>query len=81
MSWPAPGDESVGRTVILDDATAAKRAAQRWARETEAKVGARVWMWWTDASRSDDGKVGATAVCKRRDVWRSCRSYLGTGRM
>jgi hypothetical protein len=31
MSWPAPGEESVVRTVILDDATAAKRAPQRWA--------------------------------------------------
>jgi ribonuclease HI len=38
-------------------------------------------MWWTDGSRSDDGSVGATAVCKHRDEWRSCRSYLGTGRM
>jgi hypothetical protein len=24
MNWPAPGEESVVRTVILDDATAAK---------------------------------------------------------
>jgi hypothetical protein len=55
MSWPPTGEESVVRTVILDDAPAAKRAAQRWAREEEAKVGAGVWMWWTDGSRSDDG--------------------------
>jgi len=27
MSWTAPGEESVVRTVILDDATAAKKAA------------------------------------------------------
>jgi len=81
MSWPAPGEESVVRTVILDDSTAAKRAAQRWAREKEAKVGAGVWMWWTDGSRSDDGQVGAAASCKHRDEWRSRRSYLGTGRM
>jgi len=38
-------------------------------------------MWWTDGSRSDDGRVGAAAVCKHRDEWRSRRSYLGTGRM
>jgi len=38
-------------------------------------------MWWTDGSRSDDGRVGAAAVCKPRDEWRSRRSYLGTGRM
>jgi len=81
MNWPAPGEESVVRTVILDDATAAKRAAQRWAREKEAKVGAGIWMWWTDGSRSDDGRVGAAAVCKHRDECRSRRSYLGTGRM
>ena len=81
MSWPAPGEESVVRTVILDDATAAKRAVKRWAREKEAKVGAGVWMWWTDGSHSDDGRVGAAAVCKHSDEWRSRCTYLGTGRM
>jgi hypothetical protein len=81
MDWPAPGKESVVRTTILDDTTAAKRAAQPWAGEKEAKVGAGVWMWWTDGSRSDDGQVGAAAVCKHGNQWRSRRSYLGTGRM
>jgi len=81
MSWPAPGEESVVSTVLLDDATAAKTAPQRWAREKEDKVGAGVWMWWTDGSRSDDGRVGAAAVCKHRDDGRSRCSYLGTGRM
>jgi len=81
MSWPPTGKESVVRTVLLDDAPAAKRAAQRWARQKEAKVGAGVWMWWTDCSRSDDGRDGAAAVCKHRDDWRSRRSNLGTGRM
>jgi len=38
MMWPAPGEESVVRTIILDDTTAAKRTAQRWAREKEAKI-------------------------------------------
>jgi hypothetical protein len=55
MMWPAPGEESVVRTIILDDATTAKRSAQCWAREKESKIGAGVWMWWTDGSRSDDG--------------------------
>ena len=32
-------------------------------------------------SRSDDGPVGAAAVCKHGDEWRTRRSYLGTGRM
>jgi hypothetical protein len=81
MSWPAPGEESVVRTLILDDDTAAKRAVQRWARENAAKVGAGVWMWWTDGSRSDDGQVGAAAVSKHGNEWRSRRSFLGTGRM
>jgi len=81
MSWPAPGEESVVRTVILYNATAAKRAEQRCARGKEATVGAGVWMWWTDGSRSDDGVVECAAVCNNRDKWRSRLSYLGTGRM
>jgi hypothetical protein len=81
MNWPAPGDGSVVRTVILDDATTAKRAAHPWATEKVAKVGARVGMWWTNRWRSDDGRVGAAEVCKHRDELMSWRSYLGTGRM
>jgi len=38
-------------------------------------------MWWTDGSRFDDGRVGATAVCEHGDHWKACRSHLGTGRM
>jgi len=64
MTWLAPCEESVVRTIILDDHTATKRAVQHWAREKEAKVRAGVWMWWTDGSRSDDGRVGPAAVCK-----------------
>jgi len=81
MSWSPPGEESVVRTVILDDASAAKGTAQRWASENEAKVGAGVWMWWKDGSRSDDGRVGAAAVCNRRDEWRSRHRSLGTAWM
>jgi len=40
--FAVPGEESVVRTTILDDTTAAKRTAQRWAREKEAKIGAGV---------------------------------------
>jgi hypothetical protein len=67
MRWPDPDEEPTVKTFVLSDDTAAKREAIRWAREREAKVGARVWMWWTDGSRSDDGKVGAAAVCKHGD--------------
>jgi len=38
-------------------------------------------MWWTDGSRSDDGRVGAAAVCKHGNQWRFHCSFLGTGRM
>jgi len=38
-------------------------------------------MCWTDGSRSDDGRVGAAAVCEHGNEWRSLRSFLGTGRM
>jgi hypothetical protein len=81
MRWPRPDEEQAVKTVILSDDTAAKREAQCWAREREAKVGAGVWMWWTDGSRSDDGRVVAAAVCKHRDGWRAFRRHLGTGRM
>jgi len=38
-------------------------------------------MWWTDGLRSDDGRVGAAAVCKHRHGWRAFRSHLGTRQM
>jgi hypothetical protein len=75
------GEEPVVKSIILDDKWTAKRAAQRWVRETAAKVRAGVWMWWTDRSRSDDGRVGASAVCKHGTEWRTSHRYLGTGRM
>jgi len=81
MNWAAPGEEPAVRTTILDDTTAAKSAAQCWARENEATVGAGVWMWLTDGSGSEDGRVGAAAVRKHGNQWRSRRSFLGTGRM
>jgi len=48
---------------------------------TDMSRQAGVWMWWTDGSRSDDGRVGAAAVCKHGNEWRSRRSFLGTGCM
>jgi len=38
-------------------------------------------MWWTDGSRADDGRVGAAALCKHGNLWKTFRSHLGTGRM
>jgi len=78
MNWPAPGKEPLVRTTILDT-TPAKSAAQPRAREKQVYVGPVVWIWWSDGSRSGDGRVGAAAVCKHRAEWRSRRSVLGTG--
>jgi len=80
-NWPAPGKEPVVRTSTLDDTPAAKRTAHHCAREKEAKIGAGVWMRWTDRLHPDNGQVGAAAVGKNWNRWRSCRSYLGIGCM
>jgi len=74
MCWPAPGEEPVVKTIILDDKSTAMSAPQPLAREKEANIEAGVWMWWTDGSRGDDGRVGAAAVCKHDNEWRSRRS-------
>jgi len=79
VRWPNPDKEPAVKTVIPSKDTAAKREAIRWARDREAKVGARVWMRWTDGSRSDDCRVGAAAVCKHGDRRKAFRSNLGTG--
>jgi len=81
MLWPHPDKDPAVKTVILSDDVAAKREAKRWASERQAKVGAGVWMWLTDGSRSNDGRVGAEALRKHRDGWKAFRSHLGTGRM
>jgi len=36
---------------------------------------------WMDGSRSNDGKVGAAAVCKRGDGCMAFRSHLSTRRV
>jgi len=81
MRWPAPCQEPVVKTIILDHKSTAKRAAQCWTREKEAKVRVGVWMWWTDGSRCDDGRVGAAAVCTHARKWRTHGSFMRTGRM
>jgi hypothetical protein len=57
MCWLDQGEEPAVKIIILDDDVAIKRAAKRWVMEKEAKVGAGVWMWWTDGSQTDDGRV------------------------
>jgi len=67
MPWPNPDEEPAVKTIGLSKYTASEREAICLARESEAKVGAGVWMWWTDRSHCDDSRVGVTAVCKLRD--------------
>jgi len=81
MRRPNPYEEPAVKTLILSKDPVAKREAIRWAREREAKVGAWVWMWWMDGSRSNDGSVGATTLYKHGDHWKAFRSHQGTGQM
>ena len=79
MRWPRPDKEPAVKMVILSNNAAARSEAKRSASEREAKVGAGVWMWWTDGSRSDDGRVGAAELCKHRDGWKAFRSHSTNG--
>jgi len=81
MMWPALGEESEVRTIILDDTTAAKRTVQCWERVKDGKIGAGVWVWWTDGLPSDNGRVEAAVVFNHGNQWWTHRSLLGTGRM
>jgi hypothetical protein len=67
--------------MIVSGDMAVKREEIRWEREREAKVGAGVWMWWTDWSRSDNGRVEAATLCQHGDIWKAFRCHVGTGRM
>jgi hypothetical protein len=64
MRWPNHDEQPAVKTITMREDTVAQRAAIRWTRERGATVGARVGMWWTDGSRSDDARLGATAECK-----------------
>jgi len=48
MRWPYHEKEAAINKVALSNDTAAKSEAGPCASEREAKVGAAVWMWWTD---------------------------------
>jgi len=81
MSWSAPGEEPVVKTIILDDKSTVKSAAHSWARENEANDGEGVWMLWTERSLWNNGRVGAAAICTQRNTWRIRHRYVCTGRM
>lgn len=76
ISRQAPGGDPVLKTAILDDKGMAKRVVQCCAKEKEAKVVVRVWVWWSDGSCSDDGWVSAAVMCEQGSEWRTCCSYL-----
>jgi hypothetical protein len=73
-----PGEPAVKATIREDD-DAAKRVAELCEREKEGKSGSGTWMWWTDESRTDDGRVQAAAVCLNGDGRTAFRCYLSTG--
>jgi hypothetical protein len=81
MRWPNPDEEPAVKKVILSEDTAARNEVIRYEREREAKVGAGGRVWWTDSSKSDDGRVGAAAMCKHGDHWITFHSHLGTRRV
>jgi len=81
MRWPNPAKVLAVKTVILREDMAAKREVIRWAREREAEVGAAGWMWWIDGSRSNDGRVGAAAVCNHGDRREAFCCHLCTVQM
>jgi len=78
MNWLSPGEEAAVR-VVIKQKDEAKNHAERLSKEKHTKA----CTWWTDGSRSDDGRVGAAAVCNHseRGGWRALRSYLQKGRM
>jgi len=71
----------VRKTIILEDICTAKRAAQHRPGKKEVKVWAGVWMWSSEESCSDDGRVGAAAMGKYGDTWKAGLSYRGAGRL
>jgi len=89
MSWPAQGEESVVKTITVNDATAAKSFTQRCAKHNEAKVVAGVRMWRTDGWRSDHSRMGAQQYASTETIggpvtaigalnkWRSLMSNRG----
>jgi hypothetical protein len=77
ISWPGLGNNPAVRTIILLYKTIAKRAAQCWTWGKGAKVGAGIYMCWTERLISDEDRLGAAAVCDRGTESSTCGSNLG----
>jgi len=81
MRWPDPGEEPEIKTTILEDDTAARRAAELWAKDTEGESGSGTWTWWPDKSRTPGEGLGAAAVSQNAAGWTVFVSLLCKGRM
>jgi len=57
-----PWKEAAVKTIILDYKVAAKRAAKQWAKDKEGNAGSGAWMWWTNGSCTEDGRVGSVQL-------------------
>jgi len=79
MCWPDPAEKPAVKTAILEDDTAAKSAAEVWARRNEIMAVSGTWTWWMDGSPTYYGWVVAATACSNRDGWTVFRSYLGSG--
>jgi len=81
MRWPHPGQDLEVKMVLLSHDNAAERDGKCCASEMLAKVKAGICMWCTDRSRRYDRRVGAGALCKDRDGWRTFHGHLGPKRI
>ena len=66
IHWPDPGQKPAVKTTIIEDDTSAQRAAELRAKKTGGKLGSGTWTWCTQGSRTDDERLGAAVVSKRR---------------
>jgi hypothetical protein len=77
MCWLVPVEKPAAKTMILEDNAATTRAAELWARRQEMKGESGTWMWWTERSRTDEGRVGAAVLYLIAEGWTAFSSYLG----
>jgi len=67
---PRRGGRGTSGNRVKDEA---KKYAEKWSEEEHANA----HTWWTDGSQSDDGRVGAAAVCGDSEGgWKVLRSYV-----
>jgi len=79
MCCPDQGAAPAVKTAIPKDDGVGKRTTKLWAHWKETKAESWTLTWCTDRSRTDEGKVGAAAVCLHGCSWMVFGSYLRTG--